>query len=167
MNATVLWPELGRLSFGTLFLNEKKVLQMKFHLSTKHTWSKSVYCSTLSTLIICCIESADCLTPYWTMPVRTSAWEIANPTLPLKVSRWRVTKLNMTAATNPVLTKSNHNPKAVLELIVRFHIELWTSWRISNSCRTRSSRPRARIVDRPGNVAERWENTGLRPKLNS
>lgn len=141
---------------------------------------RSVYWMTRSTLVINCADSADWRTPYWTIPVRISACDMARPTFPLnvaenapKVNKFQIfcpgndlpsystIKLYVTQATNAVLTQSNHKPSAVFEQTANCHVPLWTSCSVSNSFDNWDCSSLERIVEIPRSVAVRWEKTGL------
>lgn len=143
-----------------------------------------------STLVICCMVSVACRIPYWTIPVKIRAWDIAKPTFPLNVSAfkrniisfyqinrrlncywsyenyqlsYRMMKLNVTLATNAVLTQSIHKPHAVFEVVANCQTALWTSCSPSNSFTNFVWTLRARIVLKPLIVEVKCEKTGLRP----
>ena len=78
--------------------------------------SSLVYCSTRSVLVKSWNDSIICLIPYWTIPVRIKACEIANPTFELELLSWLMTtKLKQTQATKAHDTQSNQSPKAVIK----------------------------------------------------
>lgn len=74
-------------------------------------------------------------------------------------------KLYVTQATNAVLIQSSHSPSAALLDMVSCQTAECTFCSASNSWQIFCWASLARIVDRPLNVAERCENTGLRAVL--
>lgn len=194
------WPFFWRYLLRTRFLkfNRKNIFILvtisPLWKSIRLTGSRSVYCKIRSTLVICCMVSVAWRMPYWTIPVKINACDMARPTFPLNVSRpqkvykmnyfkhnkkWRrlqpieghllsykMIKLNVTQATNAVLTQSIQSPQAVFDDIANCHTALWTSCNESNSWVSSFWILRARIVPSPFSEAVKWEKTGLRPAKN-